>query len=187
MFLKIPNRVFLFPLTPNCSLLPCEFPSIETGILVVSEGGEILPRWSSHGWASRIKTRVYLKVHSETVSESKPFIFPKAGLCWERQRRKQHNKKDLCFPTSKADSLSIEFTVSHGIDAGCGIRTVFLRMEKKNSGSRQEVRRFLGDRLLHSFAGASASRDQGGGRREKLWGTICWKGIGLPTGRWLVE
>lgn len=35
-----------------------------------------------------------------------------------------------------------EFTVNHSVDAGCGIRTVFLRMEKKNSGSRQEVEEF---------------------------------------------
>lgn len=81
-------------------------------------------------------------------SESKYFMFPKARLCWERERRKRHNNKNrsvlfyklfLQALQARADSVSIEFAISHRIDSGCDIKTVFLRMEKKNSGSRQEV------------------------------------------------
>lgn len=40
----------------------------------------------------------------------------------------------------------------------------FLRLEKKNSGSRQEVERFHGDGLFHSLTGACTFRKKGGGQ-----------------------
>lgn len=76
-------------------------------------------------------------------------------------------KKDLCFPTSQAGSLRIECTVNHVVDAGCDIKTIFFRMEKKNSGSRQKGEKFQRDRFLHSHPGACASRE-----KEQAAGTL---------------
>lgn len=58
----------------------------------------------------------------------------------DRKKETPQQQKRICaFLQARADSVSIEFAISHSIDSGRDIKTVFLRMEKKNSGSRQEV------------------------------------------------